>query len=210
MLWPDTAETSARNNFRYSLWQLRQTLSPPAGEPPFLLSADLTVAFNAAAPHWLDVALLHNQVESSTAELLAAADVYRGELLPGLYDEWITLERERLRAQYENRIQQLLDRLTHERRWPELRQWSERWLALGHIPEPAYRALMVAHAGLGDSSGIVATYQRCLEVLDLELGVIPSPATRVRSERLLRAINGNLPPEVLLGHIGARTKIIRA
>ena len=37
--------------------------------------------------------------------------VYRGELLPGFYDDWVTHERERLEALFEHKMQRLLDRL---------------------------------------------------------------------------------------------------
>ena len=33
-----------------------------------------------------------------------------------------------------------------EQRWPAVLEWGECWIALGHTPEPAYRALMLAHA----------------------------------------------------------------
>jgi DNA-binding SARP family transcriptional activator len=81
-------------------------------------------------------------------------------------------------------MQRLLDRLVEEQRWPAVLDWGERWVALGHAPEPAYRALMRAHAALGERSRVVSIYQRCREALFNELGVEPSLLTRRLYEQL--------------------------
>ena len=57
---------------------------------------------------------------------------------------------------------------------------------LSDSPEPAYRALLQAHAGLGSQGQVAATYQRCQEALQRELGVTPSPETERLYEQLRR------------------------
>ncbi|MCB0195618.1 MAG: AAA family ATPase, partial [Anaerolineae bacterium] len=108
-------------------------------------------------------------------------------LLPGFYDEWVLLEQERLQALFEDRMQMLLERLLEETRWREAREWAEWWIARGQKPEPAYRALMLAQAGLGDRAGVAAAYQRCVDVLDEEFGVAPSAETHALYQRLTNA-----------------------
>ncbi len=182
LFWPDAPETSARSNLRHALWRLRKSLDlkPQTGQD-FLLSDDLSVAFDASADYWLDVATLAREVSHDASEadrLIEAVAVYGGELLPGFYDEWVVLEREHVRAVFERKMQRLLTCLVDARRWPEALQWGERWIALGHVPEPAYRAMMHAHAGLGDLAGVATVYRRCTETLARELGVEPSEQTR--------------------------------
>jgi hypothetical protein len=111
---------------------------------------------------------------------------YGGGLLPGFYDDWIVLERERLQAVFERKMALLLDKLVEAQRWPEVLDWGERWIALGHVPEPAHRALMSAHAGLGDMASVASMYQRCGEALQTELGVEPASQTRALYEGLQR------------------------
>ena len=189
LLWPDMTEPSAKANLRHTLWRLRKAL----GERDYLLVDDLTVAFDATAEYWLDARVIGAKVEISTTtdELIRAASVYEGELLPGFYDEWAALERERLQAAFERKMTLLVERLAGARRWPEALEWGERWIALGGAPEPAYRALMLGHAGLGDLSAMAAAFQRCAEALRRELGVAPSEQTRALYERLAR---GESPP----------------
>ena len=124
--------------------------------------------------------------------------MYRGELLPGFYDDWVTLERERLEALFQHKMQRLFDRLVEERHWPAVLEWGERWVALGHAPEPGYRALMLAHAELGDRSRVAAVYQRCREALFNDLGVEPRPrrgGCTNGAPRRDRARPGRMAPE---------------
>src|SRR2546428_3796114 len=185
LLWPEADENNARSNLRHALWRIRKAIEPDQVAAPYLLSDELAVSFNAGADYWLDAAILVRDGESLQNQIEALV-VYRGELLPGFYDDWVTLERERLEALVQHKMQRLLDRLIEERRWSAVLEWAERWVALGHAPEPGYRALMLAQAELGDRSAIVAVYPRCREALFNDLGVEPSAATRRLYDRLRR------------------------
>ena len=181
LLWPNSDDTNARNNLRQALWRLRQEL----GEEYFLTDRS-SVGFNPQSDYRLDADLLQNGLDEVTPVeiIIQAVAAYDGQLLPGFYDEWVMLEQERLQAIYEDRMQLLLARLVEESRWRETREWAERWIAQGQVPEPAYRALMMAAAGLGDQAGVAAVFQRCAEALAEEVGVEPSPATLDLFEKL--------------------------
>lgn len=187
LLWLDATEANARSYLRKALWQARKSLAfdtPGGGE--YLLADDISITFNTNADYWLDAdALKDKKAEAmSVEELIEAVSAYQGELLPGFYEEWVSLERERLQAIFENKMQVLLDRLVEQRRWAETLDWGERWIALGSMPEPAYRALMVAHAALGNIAKVAATYERCVQTLREELGVEPSEQTIALFEEL--------------------------
>jgi DNA-binding SARP family transcriptional activator len=189
LLWPDTPEDSARHNLRHELWRLRKAIetgSPGDREDGLLLSDELSIGFNVHASYWLDVAVLERARASaaSAEDLMTALALYRGELLPGFYDEWVVLERERVAAIFEQEMARLLECLVQEERWEELAEWGERWIALGGTPEPAYRGLMIAYSEMGDRSKVASSYQRCVESLHKELGVLPTEATRLLFEQL--------------------------
>jgi non-specific serine/threonine protein kinase len=183
-LWPDASEANARSYLRQALWRIRKALE--ASKRDYFLADDFTITFLADAAYSLDVAVLAQEVttDTPTANLLRCVEVYHGELLPGFYDEWVEPERERLQAIYEHKLALLLDRLAAERRWPGVLEWAERWIALGSVPEPAYRALMLAHHALGDRASMAAAYQRGVEALQRELAVEPSDMTRALYEQL--------------------------
>ena len=180
LLWPDSDEANARNNLRQTLWRLRKAVS---GD--YFLADKVSVGFNPEADYDLDVNdLLDGTETSSVDELIQVVSAYKGRLLPGFYEDWVVLEQERLQAIFEDRMQLLLDRLVDEARWREAREWAERWIAHGQVPEPAYRALMTAAAGLGDQAGVAAAYRRCIEALEEDVGVEPSPETQALFDRL--------------------------
>ncbi len=174
LLWPEANEENARSNLRHALWRLRKAIGGG-----YFISDKISVTFSTDPGCWLDANILiqEDSENGSTDELVDTISVYGGELLPGFYDDWVVLERERFRALFERRIQLLLDRLVEEERWAEVVGWGERWIAMGGAPEPAYRALMFAYCGLGDSAGMAAAYQRCVRALQEELGVEPAEET---------------------------------
>ncbi len=190
LLWPDADEANARSNLRHALWRVRQALSTGSGRGDgFLTSDNISLTFTVTPEVWVDaLQVARKNVPEGTPEgLLEDVSAYGGELLPGFYDEWVILERERLRASFERKMQAFLACLVTERRWPEVLDWGERWIALGQAPEPAFRALMEACAGLGDRAGVAAAYRRCQEALRRDLGVEPSAQTVEAFHRLATA-----------------------
>jgi ABC-type oligopeptide transport system substrate-binding subunit/DNA-binding SARP family transcriptional activator len=183
--WPAASESNARSNLRHALWRIRKALGP--GASLHLESDDLGVSYHPQPGDQLDVDTFEACAEDdgNTDALLLGVSAYGGDLLPGFYEEWVVLERERLNAAFERTLGKLLERLLAERRWNEALRWGEHWVAVGTVPEPAYRALMLAHAGLGNLAGAAAQYQRCAEVLSRELDVEPSERTRIAYEQIL-------------------------
>jgi DNA-binding transcriptional activator of the SARP family len=183
MLWPDSLEETARDNLRHALWRIRKSL-PVSPNTEYLLADNLSLAFNAWAEYWLDVAELEKLSEAaSTDELIAALSLYHGELLPGFYDEWVVLQREQINSVFEKKMARLMSLLEDQKRWLDILDWAESWIKLGQKPEPAYRALMSAHAAKGDRPRVAAIYERCVKSLK-ELGMEPSEQTKELYENL--------------------------
>ncbi len=186
MLWPDTTDSNARAYLRQVLWRIRKAFESqaiPCDE--FLQISDLNLSFNSQADYLLDAdAILQSPEEQTTREIIKNIQLYKGELLPGFYDEWILPERDRFQAAYHQKMTLLIERLIQEARWNETIQWSEQWIRLGQAPEPAFRGLMIAYAQLGDKSMVTSTYQRCVTVLEEDLGVSPSNDTQQLYQQL--------------------------
>src|SRR5688572_15317035 len=188
ILWPDVTEEKARAYLRHELWRIRKVF--PNSE--FLLSDDLSIAFDSTTEYWLDVEVLEEFPDPASAdELINVLSTYQGEILPGFYDEWIILERQHLQAVYELKIMRLLELLECEKRWPEILEWAENWISLGHTTESAYRALIAAYSALGDKAKVIMTFQRCVQAL-ADLGREPSEETRALAEKWTSSPN-NIP-----------------
>jgi WD40 repeat protein/basic membrane lipoprotein Med (substrate-binding protein (PBP1-ABC) superfamily)/DNA-binding SARP family transcriptional activator/energy-coupling factor transporter ATP-binding protein EcfA2 len=196
LLWPEAAEKNARGYLRRVLWQIRRSLSSgPLAWEDYLQISDIEVVFNDNSDYWMDAdLLLARERDLAVNELIETVRLYRGELLPGFYDQWTVIEREHLLLAYNKKINLLLDYLIQGTQWDAVLEWGEQWIQMAHSPEPAFRALMIAHAGLGDQGMVSATYQRCRQILDLDLGLEPSPETQHLFEQL---ISGEKLPTIL-------------
>lgn len=189
LLWPDSPEDKARSNLRQALWRVRKALDEKSSpEQSYLISDLLSIAFNPKSDYWLDIDVLERQSKITIAidQLMDLLTLYRGELLPGFYDDWVLLERVRLQAVFERGVERLLEQLKNEQRWTEMLEWGERWISYGQKPEPAYRALMVAHGALGNQPKVADTFDRCVKALSDDLGVEPSELTGDLFEKLVQ------------------------
>ncbi len=185
LIWPDANESNARSNLRHALWRIRKTLGEPLG-PAIFPSDDLTLMFNPPAECWIDANLVTNKANTATplAALKETASAYQGELLPGFYDDWITLERERLQLAFEHKMELLIEKLSQAQSWTDTIEWAEHWIKFGTAPEPAFRASMTAHAKLGLKAKLKEDYTRCVEALEREFGVEPSEETQALYQQL--------------------------
>jgi predicted ATPase/DNA-binding SARP family transcriptional activator len=184
LIWPDANESNARSNLRHALWRIRKALGDEDGQRYFPAD-DLTLAFNPEPGCWIDAVVLGNKTSPASPTLEEQVAAYQGELLPGFYDDWITIERERLQASFESKIETLIARLSGEKRWADVIEWAEHWIRFGAAPEPAYRALMLSHARSGHKAKVKETYQRCVEALQREYGVEPSEETQALYQELM-------------------------
>jgi DNA-binding SARP family transcriptional activator len=193
LLWPESTDAQSLTNLRRELHHLRQFL---AGEPSLVVTprdlcwrdrqtcrvdlrvfeTERQVALAAAAADNGDGVIAH--ADKATAQ-------YRGELLPGVYDDWVLEARTHL----ERDCAELCDLLCHARTkkgdLAEAVQAARGRIQLQPLEEAGYRALMQLQADMGDRAGAVTSYHHCASVLERELGIIPDPATRLLFQRLL-------------------------
>ena len=122
--------------------------------------------------------------ESSLHAAKAIAQ-YRGDFLPGAYDDWL-LE---IRSALERQCVDLCDLVCAARaRTGDLAgavDAARRRVQLQPLEEVGYRTLMELQADLGDRAGALSTYHHCASVLERELGVVPDASTRKTFQRLM-------------------------
>src|SRR5437762_3283528 len=103
LLWPQTEPSSGRNNLSRELSSLRRQLEPPGVPAGAVVVADRdSVQLNPAAcatdVQAFETALRNAARARGSAERVAclteAAELYRGELLPGYFEGWVLLERQ--------------------------------------------------------------------------------------------------------------------
>ncbi len=113
LIWPDATETNARSYLRQAIWRIRKSLAGRSLRwEDYLQISDIDIVFNDRSDFWLNVETLLETAEGkSIDDLIETVNLYKGELLPGFYDEWIVPQRDRLQAAYHQKMYLLLTRL---------------------------------------------------------------------------------------------------
>ncbi len=193
LFWPDSTDAQALTNLRRELHHLRQVL----GDEPSLVVTSKDLCWRDTETCRVDVrtfgierdAALAAAAAGDGAAVIAHATTavagYRGELVPGMYDDWLLEARSGL----ERQCVELCDLLCRTRALTGdltgAADAARRRIQLQPLEEVGYRTLMQLQADLGDRAGAVSTYHHCASVLERELGIDPDPATRRTLQRLL-------------------------
>ena len=187
----DSSEARSRTNLRKRLHELRRAL--PDAER-FLDARGQTLSWRADAPYRLDVSEFEAAARraEAPAEIARALRLYRGDLLPGHYDEWVLAERDRLRQAVARLLERGIVAAEAERDYPTALGYARRLRDHDPLHEAAYQALIRLHALAGDRVAAVRAYHDCVAVLRRELGMEPSRETRDLYERVLAS--RPLPP----------------
>jgi len=96
LLWPGVDPQVSRNRLRQTLSVLRSLLEPPSAVPWPVLLADRHEVRLVRGAIDCDVGAFERAARGGRPA--AALELYRGELLPGHFDEWVLDERQRLQA----------------------------------------------------------------------------------------------------------------
>jgi predicted ATPase/DNA-binding SARP family transcriptional activator len=183
--WPEHAHSEARLALSRRLYELNQAL--PTGT--LMLEAE-TVTL--AGTLWSDVtefeATLAAQPAATPDNLAALQDavgLYTADFLAGFtlsdcpeFDDWQSFQGESLRRSVRTALEKIAlvqaAAQDHENAIASVRPW----LALDPLDESAHQALMRIYVQAGQQAAALRQYERCVEILNEELGVAPSDATQ--------------------------------
>jgi DNA-binding SARP family transcriptional activator len=196
LFWPDSTDSQAYTNLRNLIHKLRQLL-PDADR--FLDIERHTLTWKAGAddvPWTFDVLDFEQALETGRrvkdvlVELQAltrGVKLYRGDLLPSCYDDWILAERDRLRQMFLKALDRLSELQAQQGDYDAAIQSAQRWQHSDPLHEETYRRLMSLHAANGDRAAALCAYHTCANVLERELGIEPGKVTRESYEHLLKS-----------------------
>lgn len=203
-LWGEAEGAQGKKYLRQTLWQLQNALEA-AGAPPLLQLDREWVALSPAAHLGVDAHRLEDTwaalgeapgaglTAGEAAAARAAAELYRGALLDGWYQEWCLVERERYQALFGAMLDRLVDHCV-EAGLPDVGiAYALRLLRLEPTRERTHRRLMRLYAASGDRGAALRQLAMCAATLEREFGVGPSEPTLALAARI-RA-----------GELGART-----
>jgi DNA-binding SARP family transcriptional activator len=191
LFWLDSDEAQARTNLRNLIHRLRQVW-PEADR--YLAIGSRSISWRPDVRFTLDLTDFEAQLERArTADstddeieyLQRAIRLYRSDLLPGCYDDWIQPERARLRQAFLQALERLSDLLRARGDYQAAIHAFERLIQAEPLQEASYRQLMACYARNGDRAAALKVYHHCVTTLRQELGLAPDAATQAAYRQLL-------------------------
>ncbi len=144
-----------------------------------------------------------NDTTAEQAALEIAIDLCKGDLLLGLYDDWLI--RERLHDRSIQAMDRLIALLEIRQHYRDAILYAQRLLQTDKLREAAYRTLIRLHALNNDRAAALNIYHICAETLSNALGVEPDVSTRELYEHLLKSqaqsIRVSMPARLSLRHL---------
>ncbi|WP_091368006.1 AfsR/SARP family transcriptional regulator [Geodermatophilus telluris] len=171
-LWPEVPEEHAHGSLRSALWRLNKVA-------PGLVRASAST-LRLAADVRVDVRDLDDWARRAITPSGGAGDVAApdgallGDLLPGWYDDWVLLERERLRQLRLQALEAVAVRLAAAGRHGEALEAAHAAVRAEPLRESAHRVVVGIHLAQGNVAEAVRAYEVFRTVLADELGVLPS------------------------------------
>ncbi|MCB9077785.1 MAG: tetratricopeptide repeat protein [Anaerolineaceae bacterium] len=213
LLWSERTQKQGLTNLRTILTALRRELDD------YLIITRQTLAFNHAAPYWLDVAEFESQLTSLQPQLQAAAplspaaarqlqaalDLYQGDFLASFalkegpeFEAWVLLQRERLKRLAALGLEHFVTHnLTRGDYYHGLR-YVDQLLELDAYNEAAQRQRMWLLVRSGQPHAALQQFETFSQLLADELGLEPMAETmhlyrHIKTARTFRL--DNLPPQ---------------
>ena len=198
-LWNGLDHNRAQRRLSTALWRLRQFLEVGFNNQsnPIIVRSGGEVTFNSNCCYWLDIEVFERRARESlgrSLELISPATVrrlehalslYRGDLLEGCYDDWVLLERERLRDLH---LECLIFVMRYYEQWGEIGtalRYGHTLIGLDPLREDVHRSLMRLYAKNGNRVNAIRQYDLCREALDSELGIPPMEETQALYSQIL-------------------------
>jgi TolB-like protein/Tfp pilus assembly protein PilF len=188
LLWSHRGDSQARESLKQAVFKLRRSLD--CLKPSPLLTDREFVRLERAAVA-VDVAEFEKLTGEGTIDALARATaLYRGDLLDGVelrdaaFDEWLLMERQRLRDLAREAVANLVNWHMSSGAHDQAAAAARRLVAIDPLREAAHRALMQIYSEQGQTALALKQYQLCCRALQSELGVRPEAET----ERLYQSI----------------------
>jgi DNA-binding SARP family transcriptional activator len=181
-LWPDSSEERAQASLRSAIWRANR-------QGPLVVSTrDSRVGLAPGVRIDVREALVQAQalIDGSARDDVGLTEFrLTGELLPDWYDDWLLIERERVRQLRLHALEALTARLVARARYGEAAETALSAIAGEPLRESAHRALIRVHLAEANPSEALRHYELFRDMLSTTLGLRPSRQLTALVEPLL-------------------------
>jgi DNA-binding SARP family transcriptional activator len=199
LFWGDYSQEKARGCLNTALWRLRRALEPSETPNGTYLVSNTSgeIGFNPESSYWLDVAIFEELIEkninrpinlidsANVQEIENALELYRGDLLEGVFQDWALQRREHLRLLYLKALAFLVQYYNHTEEYDYSLACAQKVLELEPLREEVHREVMNLYLILGQRPQALRQYEICRTLLAAELGIPPMEETQSLYERII-------------------------
>jgi DNA-binding SARP family transcriptional activator len=172
-LWPLGDEERAAGNLRSALWRLRRAGIDVLEADKWSLALGTEVRVDLhALEEWATRVIGGSVADQDLAIPSAAPDALN--LLPGFYDDWALIERERIRQRVLHALEALSERLSGVGRFADSIESAMLATSAEPLRESAHRSLIKAHIAEGNLTEARRAYLAYQRLMQRELGALPS------------------------------------
>ncbi len=170
-LWTDGTGPHALGSLRSALWRLRTHDAPVVS----VSNGDLSLEPNVDVDVRSLLAWATSQHDTGTSDEDDLQHLHSsGELLPDWYDDWVILERERLREVRVRALEALCDRLTAATSYARANEVARAAIRDDPLRESAHRCLVRLHLAEGNHADAIRAYRFFEDLILDALGLAPS------------------------------------
>jgi len=200
-LWPSLDEKRADRDFKVALNALNDALQPGRSArslSTYINRCGLAYGLDPDADLSIDAAEFRDGLrraarletadpDAALGAYRAAIDLYTGEYLPdALYEDWSSLERERLQTLYLSGAMRLAALLLPRGGYQEAIDLCQSVLTLDRYWEEAYRIMMLSHALRGNRPLALRIYEQGRQTLRDGLDLEPMAGTTALYQAIAR------------------------
>ncbi|MDH6464349.1 DNA-binding SARP family transcriptional activator [Micromonospora sp. A200] len=182
LLWPGVPEERALSSLRTALWRLRRDPSCPVIADGDTVRLHPTVDVDVDELARADARVSQGGDPRPAAAVLAAG---RHDLLPGWYDDWVLLERERLRQLRLHLLDEMARAHLRAGEHGEALQAALEAMAAEPLRETPHRLVVQVHLAEGNACEALHAYFDYRDLLRRELQLEPSAAMRALISEVL-------------------------
>jgi DNA-binding SARP family transcriptional activator len=190
LFWGGYPTSASLKHLRNTLWRMRHLVQSAGVDiDDYVVISDHAVSFSPSGRYWLDVEAFetattrHQSVSGrglsldQALQLEEAVDLYAGDLLDGIYEDWCLYDRERLHLLHLQALGKLISYHEANGTYERGLTYGRRILASDSTRENVHRQMMRLYGLMGDRNAALAQYKRCGQILRDTLDVAPMEET---------------------------------
>lgn len=199
IFWGEEEPITIEKNFHPTISHIRKALNSwQSFKQNFLIFRDGAYQLNPELVYSIDteefevaIAAAEKAKKEKNSERLRenlekALEIYRGEYIPGVYENWADERRRFYREQHLRVLTGLSKLAFSSKNWSDALKFANQILHNDPFREDAHRLIMKIYAAQGKRAAVVEQFENLQKLLKKELGITPAPETRRVFQELLK------------------------